>query len=572
VKRSEVFTTAFALKFSALLIAYLTFVSLFLHDDSISALFFRIQDRYLAIGIIAIMFWALAWKPNLSLPRRMPTPMQIGFAAALLAGVLWLGTYAIMFNYPVTRDELMVDFDMGIFRTGKLAEPLPGYWAGYAKALVPNFLLDVPANQLLVSGYGPMNALTRTVFSLLFDPALMNPLLAALGFFLIYRVARRLFPDSSGAVWTVLFGYALSAQIFTNAMTDYPMTGHLTFNLLWLALYLNGRRVALAAAMAVGFVAIGFHQIIFHPLFAAPFILDFALKRQWRPFLAFLAVYAGALLFWMSYPHLVISMNGVSIESGSAAGLSGFIQARVIPLLSNADPGTLHNLFFNVLRFLMWAPMFLGPFLFLALPAVRRGEGIAPHLACGAAVTLAAMIILLPNQGHGWGYRYLHPIMGNILLLSGYGYRRAALNEKEAADRLVVLLGGATVLIAIPFLLWTTRSFIEPYVKLTDLIHRQHSEFVIVDTYWPSAAIDQVRNSAALNNRPLTFSSKDLLDSQVLKLCERGSITLVTRKEFALVDFAPNLPYSPSLDALELQLSGRNCVRPLLLRSQPLHP
>ncbi len=509
---------------------------------SISALFFYIQDYFVACAMMALLLLAIVWRPALRLPDRLPTSPQIAGAAIVLAGLLWLGTYVVMLNYPLTRDEHMVVFDMAIYRAGRLAQPMDAAWAGYFKALVPTFLLDVPDNRLLVSAYLPMNAAARALFSLVADPALLNPVLTALGLLLIYHLARRLFPDSAGAVWTVLLGYILSTQILVNAMTSYAMAGHLFLNLLWLSLFLDGRRAAHAGAMVVGLVAVGYHQVIFHPLFAAPFILGLALDRRWRAFLAYVAAYAAAGLFWISYPQFVTSLSGITAANGSVAGAGGFLQDRVIPLLLQRDPFTLQKTLFNLLRTLTWAPLFLGPLLVLALPSIRNRQGIAAPLASGVAMTLVAMVILLPSQGHGWGYRYLHPVMGNLLLLAGYGYRQAAIAHRASADRLVATLGGATAVLLIPFLLWSTHRFVEPYVRLTALISRQPSDFVIVDTSPPSTAIDQVRNAATLANRPLVFSSRHLSIAQIAELCRRGAVSLVGRDAFAATGFVRRNP------------------------------
>ena len=87
-----------------------------------------------------------------------------------LALVLWAGTYALMYNYPLTRDEHMVVFDMQIFESGRLAKPLAPEWRPYAEVLVPAFLLDVLGNALLVSAIvNPWNPVRQREIWL--DPA-----------------------------------------------------------------------------------------------------------------------------------------------------------------------------------------------------------------------------------------------------------------------------------------------------------------------------------------------------------------------------------------------------------------
>lgn len=532
--------------------------------QSISRWYYLNQD--LQAGLLLIAAFAIAWRwcPRASLPSRPPSVKLVLAASAALAALLWLGTYLVMFDYPLTRDEHMVAFDGAVYAAGKLAERLPSEWAGYAVPLVPAFLLDAPGNSLLVSAYMPVNAMARSAFGSVLDPALMNPLLAAVGLVALHRIAIRLFPDSPGAVWVTLGGYVLSAQVLVNAMTNYAMTGHLALNLVWLALFLRGTHLSHAGAMAIAFPAIGLHQIIFHPLFAAPFILMLAVQKRWKPFAAYCAVYAAALLFWMIWQTFVAASADVAPE-GSTSGLSGFITERVVSLLVERDPQTVPLMIYNLLRAVAWNAAFVLPFLLLALPAVRKSEGLAVPLALGVAGTVLAMMVLLPYQGHGWGYRYIHAVLGNILLLAGYGYRRLSSADRRTADGLAGMLAAVTLLLVLPFLLWTSRAFVEPYVRLTELINRQKTDFVIVDTEPVPSAIDQVRNLPDLSNRPLIFSSRSLYPEQIIELCERGSITLIPRRDFRSVGFAPYLPLrSPGFEKRTGYILGSDCLRPLV--------
>jgi hypothetical protein len=97
------------------------------------------------------------------------------------------------------------------------------------------------------------------------DPALLNPLLAGAGAVALFDICRRLLPESRGGQATALLLYFSSAQMLAAAMTPYSMTGHLAFNLVWLALFLRGDKLGHAGAILIGFVATGLHQVIFHP-------------------------------------------------------------------------------------------------------------------------------------------------------------------------------------------------------------------------------------------------------------------------------------------------------------------
>jgi hypothetical protein len=100
---------------------------------------------------------------------------------------------------------------------------------------------------------------------------------------------------------------------------------------------------------------------------------------------------------------------------------------------------------------------------------------------------------------------------------------------------------------------------------LQQLIERQSSDFVIVDTEPPSPAVDQVRNPASLNLRPLILSSRAMKKAQADEICTRGTVTLITRQDFQRAGFVRNIPTeSPKFDDLVRSIRKRDCIRPTI--------
>jgi hypothetical protein len=201
-------------------------------------LYFMRQDSFVLAGLVGILLASDLFRPARSkvrLPEVVLTRRAVLAGAAFGALILWAGTYLLFNNYPLTRDEQMVVFDAGIFRQLRLAAPLAPEWRHYAEALTPAFLLPLPGNAAWVSNYMPGNAMLRTLFGLVADPALMNPVLAAAGAVATFDCARRLFPGSTGARAVAMLMYATSAQVLVTAMTPYAMTPHLALNMIWLA-------------------------------------------------------------------------------------------------------------------------------------------------------------------------------------------------------------------------------------------------------------------------------------------------------------------------------------------------
>lgn len=551
---------------SALVLAYLTLVPAFLSDPLVTRSYYLRQDWVGASVYIAAMLaaafgtWRLgtAWSP-----RAVPDMRLILAMTAALILALWAGTYWIMLDYPLTRDELMAGFDARIFAAGKLAEPVAQEWREFVPALVPEFRLLTEGDAVLASNYMPGNALMRAGFSLFGAAQLLNPLLAGLGFLAMWDAARRLFPDCPPAVWVVTAGYLLSAQVLVNAMTYYAMTGHLAFNAIWLALFLRDRAWSHALAMLIGVWTMGLHQVVFHPLFVGPIILTLVVQRRWGIFAIYAAVYAAALLGWMLYPGMVVASAGVAPVAGAGAGLDGFLAERVLPLLANISSYTLPLMIYNLLRFFVWMPAFCLPLLLWSFRPAKRGEVLPFALLSSLAVTTVAVVLLMAYQGHGWGYRYWHALIPGILILCGYGLREWLREDRRLAEHAVIWLGAVTLPV-LAFLLVTANRFVAPYDALTRLIDRQTAQFVILETDPPGSAIDQVRNDADLANRPLVFGSHALDPEKVAELCRRGSVTLVRKSRFELVPFGQALvDGTAAYDQLERWLSAQPCWRPV---------
>ncbi|WP_445192408.1 hypothetical protein ACT009_00230 [Sphingomonas sp. Tas61C01] len=553
-----------ALKRAAICLAVVLAILAAPQEMIVTRRYFVVQDAQAGVGMLALWLVAMRFGRHWRLPATPPSASGVIAAAVALALFLWWGTYAVMGDFPLTRDELMVAFDGAVYGSGRLSMPLAAQWRDFVPALVPDFLLDVPGHAALVSSYMPVNAATRAAFGRIADPALLDPLLAGIGLILLQRVARRLFADLPGAQWVVVGGYVLSAQILVNAMTSYAMTAHLVLNLAWLLLFLRDRWWSHALAMLVGAIAVGIHQVVFHPFFAAPFVVLLLIRRRRALSALYAGVYAAALLFWLEWPQIVVAAAGLTASSGGSTGGAGsFLATRVVPLLLDRDPRTIGLMIYNLLRSVGWNAAYVVPFMILATPALRRRDGVALALFAGLMLTIGAMAFLLPYQGHGWGYRYLHGVLGNILLLAGYGYCELARSDRPRADGLAATLAIGTVPI-IAWLLVTTHLFVQPYARLATLIERQSTDFAIIDTEEPRSAVDQVNNRPDLSNRPLTFASDRMTPVLLIRLCDRGTVTLIHHGFFHAAGFALDLPEkSPRFDRRVATLIGRECVRPV---------
>lgn len=555
---------SFALVLAASLTLVLCGFVVGIDGDALPIRYFRSQD-------LPVLAFALAWffvagflmrrfapYPRLDLPQ---TRVVLGLAFAF-ALALWWGSYVVMSDYPLTRDEHMVLFDMAIFGRGELVAPLDPFWRGHARALVPDFLLTIPGQPVLVSAYLPGNAMLRAIFDKIADPALMNPLLAMVAVIALLDIARRLFPNDRPAQGVALLLLVSSAQFIVNAMTAYAMTAHLAANLCWLSLFLRGGRWGHAGALVVGFIAIGLHQIVFHPLFVAPFLM-----WRWREggrgiVLLYCIVYGLSGLFWINWQTLITQLSGIEATGGAAAGAGGFIRQRVLPLLFGHSPLTFVYMNFNLARFFAWQNLALLPLLMGAGHVLLRGEGLARPLAGGLCLAVVAFAFLLPYQGHGWGYRYLHGFLGSAALLGAYGYR--ALVRRQAGPSCGFVLGSTilTLLVVLPFLLFRAHDFVAPNARADALLGRIDADYVVIETQTGGYEVDLVRNPADLSRRPIRLASHHVEAALLESLCSKGSVVFVGRSALARlgVNTGVVLP-TPRFLALRRGVAGKPCVK-----------
>ena len=499
------------------------------------------QDALPLFVLSISLFVAAFWTPRWRLPSRAPKPLLLGAMAILAIGMLAHGTYAIMGNFPLSIDERMVVFDMAVFDRGRLAAPLAPEWRSYVNALFSAPLLSPNMPTGVVSSYLPMNALLRLGFSKLANPALFDPLLAVAGGAALWDIAKRTFGKDDPACWVVLLVYALSAQMLANAMTVYSMTAHMALNIIWLAAFLRGGRMGHSAAILIGFVATGLHQLAFHPFFVAPFLLWRLHQGHWKVVVTYAVAYAAIILWWAGYP----TFAAHEVASGLANPPETSLMSRIATAFAERRGDTLLTTILNVLRFLAWQNLALLPLLIAAGTVVIKDRGLPAVLMLGIGLWMAFITIVIPFQGLGWGYRYLHPYLGSFALLAGYGYRQLSGVIGQRTDGVVLSLSTITAGLTIPSLLLGAHRVVEPYLSLDRLIADQRTPMVLVDTDlglttrggWSGNAIEDVYNLPDLSNRPLRLSSMGTNAELLENLCRRGKITLITRRDQRRVGF-----------------------------------
>jgi hypothetical protein len=463
-----------------------------------------------------------------TLPFRLPEFKGRAFAvaAAIASAVIgYAGAYLVALNFPLSMDEFMAVFDAEIFRGGHLLAPLAPEWQAYAKALQPIFLLQSGNTTVWSSNYLPVNAALHALFMWLGDRALTAPVLAAVAVLALYGIARRLWPKRPDAAVVAVLLLVTSSQFLITAMTPYAMTAHLALNLVWLYLFLRNTGASHGGALVVGFAASGLHQVIFHPLFAAPFVLMLWVQRRFRLAAIYTMGYAAICLFWVFYWALILPPL-----AGSASGLSAFLM-RAWEFLT-FDLGAFGLMVRNLARFIAWQNPFVLVLFIAALGSIRLWKSPMPQLLGGIVLTLVAMTFVMPFQGHGWGYRYLHGLLGNLSLMAAYGWVNIG-GRRIAPMRGALAACTVFAVLMLPLRGWQVRSFTEPYAAAYESIRTTDADLVFVDPTDSWYGGDLVRNDPYLRGRPKVLVLNFLNESDMRRLCARNTVEVFERNDAA---------------------------------------
>lgn len=475
-----------------------------------------------------------------------------------MAIVAFAGHYLILSGYDLSRDEQMASFDAQVFAQGQLVAPLSGIWRDHADALNTMFMYPTSETAGWISAYLPLNALLRTLFALIGDAAMTGPVMVLLGAGALWGCARSIWPADREAAVVALLLYIGSGQILFNGMTAYAMPAHLALNLCWLWLFLRRTMWTDVAALAIGFVAVGLHQPIMHPMFAAPILFLLVLERDWRRAALYFLGYAAIGAFWAWWPNAM----GALVEADATAPKGQGVDyiSRLILTVMQGDGLRIANMVANILRFFAWQHLLLLPLLPLGLMIARR-DRLAGALAVGILLTTTVMLVILPYQGHGFGYRYLHGLIGSFILLAVSGWTELGA-AKARWRRLMLRTTAAGMAIILPLQAWMAHSFYAPFAQASNRLSAIDADFVLVGAGDAPFAADLVTNSPFLDERPIRLLREAIKPSLVDAICKpQPRVALAGQAELAPIRGYFRLERPPADAAIgtlagELQRAG----------------
>lgn len=489
-----------------------------------------------AIGLACAVMSRFAKRTALHAFDRRPSQWDsvwfVSITVAVVACVVVLIRRLAYHDFALSLDEFMADFDAKIFFGGKLLAPVAPEWREFVPALQPIFRLPVPENAYMGSSYLPGNAVLRAGFMLLGDGGLAGVFLAGVAIVALYGVARSLWPDRPDAAAVGVVFLACSSQFLVTAATPYAMTAHLALNLTWLWLFLRDTRTSHGLAAAAAFAGCGLHQVVFHPLFAAPFVVSLVVKRRWKTAAFYCVVYAASAVFWIVYGSLLLRGAGAVSADSASVGLTDFSR-RVIELIDLGFDNVM-LMVLNLFRFVAWQSPLVVPLALFGLRS-RGGRNITVVcLALGIVATIATAFVILPFQGHGWGYRYLHGTLGSLSLIAAQGWIYATKNVSDAhgsPGRALLWSAACSLLVLLPWHAYQVHAFVSPYASASRAIDKTPAEVVIVDDFDIWYGTDLVRNDPFLRGSPKVLSLSYLDETKLRALCRRSDIAIFDRDD-----------------------------------------
>jgi len=389
-----------------------------------SPIFWYLLNAYdshgnLLLLAIAVMAFLLRRQPVVAGLVRFAAQHPWRIAAGALP-LFCLGAATVYRGYPLSMDEYVALFQAETFAAGRLSGQFP---PELMRELVPRFppgyffFSSLHTGQIAGS-YWPGFALLMTPFAWLGIPWAVNPVISALTLPAVHRLTLALSGSREAAGWSVLL--VLASPVFVvSALSFYAMPAHLLCNLLYVLLLLRPTPGRALLAGVAGSLALTLHNPLPHMLFGAA-IFGWLLWRR-TPLAVLAALVAGYIpLFALLGPGWLNYLAGVPVGAVAAktadpaatqAAAAGPLSARVSSLASSGltlpTPKILEARIAGLSKVWTWGPAALMVLAAYGYAALREHPG-AKALLAALFVTFAGYFLVPFDQGHGWGYRYLH--------------------------------------------------------------------------------------------------------------------------------------------------------------------
>jgi hypothetical protein len=360
-----------------------------------------------------------------------------------------------------------------------------------------NILLFSPETGRYTPTYWPGYALLMAPFARFGLEWLCNPVLTALSLGLLFKLTARWLGSRQAGVWALVWAFA-SPVIALNAATFFSMPAHLLANLLFCWFFTqNTRRAAFFAGLVGGFALI-LHNPVPHLSFALPWILWAWKSRraQFGPLLLGYALVAlpvgiGWSIHLASFQSLPAAIEGAArVAATSQESALSRLVARVAFVFRPPDRYLLLSRLAGLVKIGVWAAPGLIVFAWLGwrrVAALKRSPDAASEnndseevsgevsardrnsylwlLGASVATNFGIYLFIRFDQGHGWGFRYMHQTWLAWPILAAFLIQHEKKRAGFSLRRLSALFCLLSVLVVLPLRVVQARLFMQNVLR-----------------------------------------------------------------------------------------------------------
>jgi hypothetical protein len=449
----------------------------------------------------------------------------------LVLAVTASGTCWVTRGFPLPVDEYFAVLQHQIFCHGEWFRwSFPPDCREYLDAMAAPQLVVDHARVSLAPPTLPGFALIWSFFELFSAGPYANVLISGGVVLALASVARKLFPESRTAVPVALLLLISSPQFLLYGMTSYAMQAHLLFGLVWLRLFICEDRAAQTAAPWVGVLAMMLHRPNIHLLLAAPFLWRLVRDKKWGTVVYTALVYALGIA--------LIKVWAVMRTPGGADGIgheSYSPEAILHGIFSVPGPRQIMNQLMSLIMLLNWNNLLLLPLFWAGFRSKKEDAGgVFGDLWWGVILTTLFYLFINFDQGHGWGGRYFHPVLGSLLLLAVRTWvvcEQDFPNSIPGLSRILVASVLAGLFINLPFRLVEAHTLTEPFARAEEKLRSQPARVVVLSISRLWYGDDLVRNPARDPGK-LILLRENLSADQIEKLRGRNDTVILDEKDF----------------------------------------
>lgn len=510
------------------------------HFNIFFVLFSSWEIPSLIVHILLISF--LAFKNQLpKLQVCMKSRAYTYLASKLLShpvltiGILSALTYIVppllhpQLRTPFSMDEYSAIFGGKLILQGKILSNTPAAFRELFPAFVPISFLSNINNYTWWPGYLPgMSAIIATA-NLIGLENQVSAIVTALTMLLAHSILRTRGVNGNTAILSIIL-FLLSPQVITNAWTSYSMPAHLFFNTLWLWLIIQNNWLKYLAA-PIGAYALTLHHYVPHLCFCLPFLFWFAAQRRYLfiglILISYSVTYFGFIAWWYSLKDPSYLLNAITNFTS-------------VPSLE-----TLLVRYVHILALISWLPPLTSVFFLSGAYITFTGsEAKDPVLVCaivGIFLSLGTHLIFPIDQGHGWGYRYMHANLISILLVSIHSIGRLSSYFQSGPLHSSIALSILMLLASIPYRAFEVSSETAPLARFLEHARTSEANIIVVEASAAWYAWDTIRNDPALTNRPIIVIKERLSPDALIGLSKRHDVEFIEAEELKSFGFSTSI-------------------------------